>query len=254
MNSSKGPSIGSSITAFVAVSVLVAALTGVASTSASDQDLPSIQPVRSEGVRLTPGDVVAFKFFYVPELNDEQAVRPDGKIALQLVGEVQAEGKTPEELRQKLYELYTPQLKKPDVTIIVRSFQGRRVYVGGEVNTPGAISMPGPISALEAIMQAGGFNHRSASVKNVVVIRHQDGKRLGAKLDFRDALKGREFEQFSLEPLDIVYVPRTAIVKVDQWIDQHINKIVPTLGLRYDKAVADGTLIFDATRRPSSAN
>ena len=88
----------------------------------------------------------------------------------------------------------------------------------------------------------------------VVVIRHQDGKRYGAKLDFRDALKGREFEQFELEPLDIVYVPRTTIVRVDQWIDQHFNKIVPTLGLRYDRAIGKGTLIIDSTRRPSSSN
>jgi protein involved in polysaccharide export with SLBB domain len=198
---------------------------------------------------LSPGDVVDLKFFYVPELNDSQTIRPDGKLSLQLVGEVQAAGQTPEELRQKLFELYTPQLKKPDVSVIVRSFQGRRVYVGGEVNVPGTIQMPGPMSALEAIMQSGGFNPRSAAIRKVVVIRHKDGRRFGALLDFRDAMKGREFEDFNLEPLDIVFVPRKNIVKVNTWIDQHINKLIPYLGIAYSFPVNGNTMTLDTTRR-----
>ena len=205
--------------------------------------------LRGSDVTLTPGDVVDIKFFYVPELNDSQTVRPDGKLSFQLIGEIDAAGRSPEQLRQKLLELYTPQLKKPDVSVIVRSFQGRRIYIGGEVNAPGTLPMPGPMSALEAIMQAGGFNPRSAAIKRVLVIRHKDGHRYGALLDFRDAMKGRQFEEFNLEPLDIVFVPRKNIVKVNTWIDQHINKLIPYLGIAYSFPINGNTMTLDTTRR-----
>ena len=199
-------------------------------------------------VMLSPGDVLDIKFFYVPELNESEAIRPDGKIALQLVGEVDAQGKTPEDLRKLLYSLYTPHLKKPDVTVIVRSFQGQRVYVGGEVNSPGMLPMPGPITALEAIMQAGGFNMRSAEPGNVVIIRHRSGMRYGASLDLKRAMKGEPADPFYLEPLDIVFVPRTRIARVNQWIDQHINQIIPILGLQYSQPLGSGTILIDTTR------
>lgn len=199
-------------------------------------------------VTLSPGDVLDIKFFYVPELNESEAIRPDGKIALQLIGEVDAQGKTPEDLRKLLYSLYTPHLKKPDVTVIVRSFQGQRVYVGGEVNSPGMLPMPGPITALEAIMQAGGFNMRSAEAGNVVIIRHRGGLRYGASLDLRQAIKGDPSDPFYLEPLDIVFVPRTRIARVNQWIDQHINQIIPILGLQYTQPLGSGTILIDTTR------
>jgi protein involved in polysaccharide export with SLBB domain len=210
--------------------------------------LPAIRSERAPVVTLAPGDVVDIKFFYVPELNESQAVRPDGRIALQLVGEVEAQGRTPEQLREDLYRLYTPHLNKPDVTVIIRSFHGRRVLVGGEVKRPGMVEMPGPLTALEAIMQAGGFDESSARISNVVVIRHKGGQRYGASLDFRDALKGKESVEFLLEPLDIVYVPRTKIVKVAQWIDQHINQLIPMFGVEYSYPAGEGTVTIDTTR------
>jgi len=206
--------------------------------------LPHLEPTAA----LAPGDVIDIKFFNVPELNESQAVRPDGRIALQLVGEIIAQGKTPAQLRQELNALYAPHLKKPDVTVIVRSFQSRRVYVGGEVNMPAVLPMPGTMTALEAIMQAGGFNLRTAQVKNVVIIRHKDGKRYGASLDFRDVLEGKPDSEFELEPLDVVYVPRTKIVRISQWIDQHVNQMIPILGLEYSHPWRGGTILIDTTR------
>ena len=205
-------------------------------------------PVSPTSVALGPGDVIDVKFFSVPELNESQTIRPDGRIALQLVGEVMAEGKTPERLRQELSELFAPHLKKPDVTVIVRAFQSRRVYVVGEVLQPGPVALPGPMTVIEAIMTAGGFNTRSANVDNVVLIRHKEGKRYGASLNLSQALKGKETDLLYLEPLDIVFVPRTTIVKVAQWIDQHINQLIPILGIEYTKFYSDHTLTIDLTR------
>ena len=194
----------------------------------SDSEMKMVIPRR---VTLVPGDVIEVKFFYTPELNENSTVRPDGRISLQLIGEVMAEGKTPIELRNELLELYKPHLKIPDIAVIVRSLQDRLVFVGGQVMTPGIVEMPGEMNVLEAVMAVGGFDLREAELKNVIVIRHVGGRRYGYSIDLKSALDGDETQPFYLEPKDIVYVPRTKIAKVDQWIDQHINKIIPDTGI-----------------------
>jgi polysaccharide export outer membrane protein len=186
--------------------------------------------VQSESMpelRLGPGDTIDIKFFYVPELNESQTIRPDGKITLQLMGEIDVWRKTPSELQRDLMKCYAKELKQPEIAVIVRSLSDRRVYVGGEVNKPGVIAMPGQLTALEAIMEAGGFKMETAKVKNVVVIHYGDGKYRGNLIDFRDHLRGKDVQPFFLNPRDIVYVPHATIVKVDQWVDQYIYKVLP---------------------------
>jgi polysaccharide export outer membrane protein len=181
-------------------------------------------------VALAAGDVIEVRFFYTPELNVTQAVRPDGRIALQLIGDVEARGKTPAQLRQELLTLYEPQLKSPDVAVIVQSFYHRRVYVGGEVLKPGVVPMPGSMTALDAIMEAGGFRLPQAEFRNVIVIRYQDDHRYGYCLDLKAALRGGEIRPFYLEAQDIVYVPQTRITDIGQWVDQYINNLLPRTG------------------------
>jgi protein involved in polysaccharide export with SLBB domain len=192
-------------------------------------------------VLIGPGDILEVKHFYVPELNESQTVRPDGKISLQLVGEVAVQGKSPAEVHDELVTLYAPLVKKAEVTVFLRSSFNNRVYVGGEVNKAGAVDMPGPMTVLQAVVMAGGFNMLTAEVQNVVVIRHKDGKRYGAALNLKDVMAGKEVEPFMLEPNDIVYVPRTRIVRVDQWIDLYINRIVPQFGFFYGVPIGNGT-------------
>ncbi len=192
---------------------------------------------------LGPGDVLDFKFFYNPELNDSQTVRFDGKVSLQLIGEVMAEGKAPLELQNEISKLYAAQLRRPEATVIVRSLANRRVYVGGFVNKPGLIEMKTRMTALEAIMEAGGFDKWRAEVSNVVIIRHKDNQRYGCALDFSGELQGKAIQPFYLEPMDIVYVPRTTITAVNLWIDQYINQIVPKVGFTYLAPLGSGATI-----------
>jgi protein involved in polysaccharide export with SLBB domain len=192
---------------------------------------------------LGPGDVLDFKFFYNPELNDSQTVRFDGRISLQLIGEVMAQGKAPMELQEEISKLYTSQLRRPETTVVVRSLANRRVYVGGFVRTPGLIEMRTRMTALEAIMQAGGFDMWRAEIKNVVIIRHKDNQRYGCALDFSGELEGKATQPFYLEPLDIVYVPRTTISRVNLWIDQYINQILPKTGFTYLAPLGSGATI-----------
>lgn len=233
-------------TTFLFVLWMVTGCQGVQSTVKPPETKLESSP-SPDKVTLGPGDGLDIKFFYNPELNDSQAVRPDGKIALQLVGEVTAQGKTPAELRDELKTLYAPQLKNPEVTVIVKALVDRRVYVGGEVKKPGLVPLPGRLTALEAIMEAGGFDPRTACPSSVVIIRHKDGKRYGGIINYEEALKAKEGKPFYLEPNDIVYVPRTMIAKVNQWIDQYINKIVPRTGFTWFYPLGAGTIGMDTT-------
>jgi protein involved in polysaccharide export with SLBB domain len=179
---------------------------------------------------LVPGDVVDVKFFYTPELNEkDQMIRPDGTITLQLLGKVMAQGKTPEELKRELIKLYGPQLKKPEVEVIVRTKNDRKVYVGGEVKNPGVVEMPGELTALEAIKRAGGFNIPRGDASNVLIVRQKDGKQTGCVLDLKKVMEGQEKQAFFLQPHDVIYVPPTTIAKANNWVEQYITRMLPQI-------------------------
>ena len=197
----------------------------------------NVKPV----VLLSPGDILDIRFFYTPELNTVQAIRPDGKVALQLVGEVMAQGKTPSALREDLVSLYSKLLTQLDVTIIIQEYSNRRVYVGGQVLIPGGVPMPGQMTVFEALMLAGGLNMETARYDNVVVIRNVNGKWIGGKLDLEDVIAGGESSSYNLQALDIVYVPETHIYEVNRWVEQHISRIMPEVGISW--TFADGQLL-----------
>ncbi|HRK36042.1 MAG TPA: polysaccharide biosynthesis/export family protein [Candidatus Hydrogenedentes bacterium] len=214
-----------SLLKFVAAVSLICALPGCLTTPPPSESFPVAAEPK---VVLQPGDVLQVKFLYWPELNEEkQAIRPDGKISLQLVGDVQAEGRTPDELRTDLLSIYEDKLIEPEIAVVVNSLDSHRVYVGGEVMQPGLVMISGRLTALEAIMQAGGFKKQSAKMASVVVIRQREGKQFSQSLDLRKAIESPESEPFLLEPYDIVFVPRSNIDQIDQWVDQYINQIVP---------------------------
>jgi protein involved in polysaccharide export with SLBB domain len=194
---------------------------------------PAITPaqMQSDPLLITPvfapGDVVEIRFLYNAELDDSPRIRPDGNIVLPLVGEVKAAGKSANQLQQELVKLYTPELKKPSITVTARALRNNKVYVQGEVNKPGEVEMPGSMSALEAISQAGGFKINTADIRSVSVVRTRGGRHYGTALNFKEALKGQETEPFMLQPGDVVFVPPTGIAKANNWIDQHISRMLP---------------------------
>jgi len=218
----------------VLLGVLVLLMVGIPSCATSPT-APSIEenamPVPDTPFALRAGDSVEVKFLYHPELNAAQPVRPDGRISLQLVDEVEVAGLSPEEVRQQLLALYRVKLRDPEITVVVRA-EERYVYVGGEVNIPSGqfpirVPLVGSLTPLEAIMQAGGLKNRSAKVSNVLIIRRFEGEQYARTLDLRNALEGAETVPFFLEPNDVVFVPRTRIDRADQWVDQYMNRLVP---------------------------
>ena len=178
--------------------------------------------------RLQSGDTLDVKFFYNPELNEQVIIRPDGRISLQLVREVRAAGLTPEELTNLLIKKYASDLLNPEITVIVRSFGGQKVFVDGEVNRVGIVALAGPTTLMQLISQAGGLKE-TARVDEIIVIRHlPNGKYTIIPANVEKIIDGTDFNQnIVLQPFDIVHVPRSAIANVNIWVDQYIRKNVP---------------------------
>jgi protein involved in polysaccharide export with SLBB domain len=201
-----------------------------------------------DDVVLGAGDTIDIKFFYSPEINDTQTLRPDGKISLPLLGDVAAAGKTPEELARALTALYVPLIERPKLTIIVRHMESRSVYVSGSVLRPGRVEMPARLSLLEAILQSGGFDPATAKLSDVLVLRIENDAQQGFLVDISDAMKGAGGKPFYLHPRDMVYVPQKTIVKIDQWIAQYINGIVPQFPFRVTRVTSTGSFEVDLTQ------
>ncbi len=190
----------------VLVGVAIVTLSGCTTTPSvlSEQDLT---PYGS--IKLTEGDTVSITFPGSPSLNTTQRIRRDGKIDLQSVGEVTAVGKTPADLEKEVLKLYESQLVLKQVSVTLLSSE-LRVFVTGSVVRPGKILADHPISALEAIMEAGGFDVARANAKSVAVLRLEQGQLKHYVLNLKRVLDGRSKQLFYLRPSDIVFVPERA--------------------------------------------
>jgi polysaccharide biosynthesis/export protein len=155
---------------------------------------------------LRQGDTVKVTFPGSPNLDQTEQVRLDGKISMPLVGDVQAAGQTPDQLEQTLVRLYAPQLSSSDVTVAIES-SSFPVFVTGCVLAPGRVLSSEPITALEAIMEAGGFDYSRANLRNVHVIRRDNSSSQSYVLNLKSVLDGDEKNDFYLQPNDIIYVP-----------------------------------------------
>ena len=157
-------------------------------------------------VKLIEGDSISITFPGSPDLNTAQRVRRDGKIELKSVGEIQAAGKTPAELEQEILKLYEKDLVLKQVSVLLQS-TSYPIVVTGSVMHPGKVSAERPMSALEAIMEAGGFDNAKANMKRVVVLRIEEGQPKHYILNHKRVLDGKSKQLFYLRPNDIVYVP-----------------------------------------------
>ena len=180
------------------------------------------------------GDMLGIKFFLNPELNEEVTVRPDGRVSLQLIPEVVAAGRTPRELTDELKELYSVELDRPTISVIVRSFSGQRVFVDGEVNQPGQLELVGPLTVLQAIAMAEGLTDRARAKQIFIIRRSEDRTAQVIPFDLRGYRRGR-VEDMALQPFDVVFVPMTTIANINKWIDQYIRENIPvSFGFRID--------------------
>lgn len=154
-----------------------------------------------------PQDVLDISVWKEPELTRPVPVRPDGKISMPLLNDVQAAGKTPLQLAADI----TTGLKKfvtdPQVTIIVTTINSQRVFILGEVNRAGAYPLLPNMTVLQALSSAGGFTIY-ANLKKIYVLRVEDGKQVKHPFNYKDVLAGKAADQnIFVKAGDTIVVP-----------------------------------------------
>lgn len=220
-------------------------------------------PFKSDGgtrdYLISVGDRLELKFRDARDLDDTVRVRPDGKISLALVKTLVAEGKTPEALEAELVRAYAAHLKDPQLvlivrsyssersyangrlvrpgardldalTVIVKSFAARQVFVAGEVKNPGTLAYQPPMTAMQALLGAGG-PLRSGDLSRVLVLRKvgvTDPMAMVVNL-VGEVRGGSSTNDLPLRQYDIVIVPATRAARVAQAIDQYAYQIIPAL-------------------------
>ena len=181
------------------------------STGCTDMNPSPPVPVEASVSRpsgnLAPGDEISVAFSGAPELNTKQKIQPNGKVSLPTIGDVTASGRSINSFQTELTSLYQPHLQDPTVVVSLAG-AAAGVYVSGEVLKPGEIPLDRPMTALEAVMEAGGFT-KLANPKQVIVVRNQGGKNLRYVLNLNDALIGAESRPFYVRPFDVLYVKQS---------------------------------------------
>jgi polysaccharide biosynthesis/export protein len=167
----------------------------------------SFQSERSQPLVLTEGDGLKITFPSNANFNTTQPIRRDGKMALPLIGEVVAAGKTPAQFEKELNELYAKQIVSTDPITVQITSSTFPVFVTGAVMRPGKVLSDRPITALEAILESGGFDYGRANTKSVRILRNQEGTMQPFTIDLKSVMSGSRNQVFFLKPYDIVYVP-----------------------------------------------
>lgn len=176
--------------------------------------------------KLQVGDELKVSFLYTPELDSERIVGPDGKLSLPLIGEVEAAGVSLIELREMLISEYSRQLWEPDITVNVLKYHKPQIYVGGEVNQPGAIILEGDLTLLQAVIISGGLKD-TAEKRTVLLLRDSGEKKPDVITVNLSQISETAATDILLKDGDVVYVHSSFIADADKFVDQHINRIVP---------------------------
>jgi len=168
---------------------------------------PSAGTNPEEEYKIGAQDVLRIDVWKESELTRTVPVRPDGKISLPLLNDVQAAGLTPAQLASVLTEGLKKFINAPQVTVTVSEINSRRVYVTGEVAHAGAFPLLPNMTVLQALSSSGGFS-QFAKTKNIYVLRMEGGKQVKHPFNYKEVLAGRNQEQnIELQPGDVIVVP-----------------------------------------------
>ena len=177
-------------------------------SAAADDLKPAVAPATTDPAYIIgPEDVLDINVWKEPDMTRVVPVRPDGKISLPLINDVQAAGSTPQQLSAAVTEKLRKFLTEPQVTVIVTAINSQRVFVVGEVLRAGAFPLIPGMTVLQALASAGGFT-TFADMKKIHVMRLVNGKHTELPFNYREVLKGDNPDQnIKLEPGDTVVVP-----------------------------------------------
>ena len=218
--------IGAPLKLFTMIGILALALQGSAWGKAPQTSIQkqSAAPARSESSAKQPAaqakdsenddyligtsDVLEINVWQEKELTESVPVRSDGKISMPLIGEVQASGRTPTQLKEEITSKLRAYLTAPDVTVVVLQMNSRKFNVLGRVMKPGSYSLSATTTVLDAIAEAGGFQD-FAKIKKIYILRRDDKGRLShIPFNYKDVIQGKHPEEnIALLPNDSVVVP-----------------------------------------------
>jgi polysaccharide export outer membrane protein len=162
-------------------------------------------PVFTSAYRIGVGDVLHIAVWEEPQLTETAVVRPDGKISMLLVSELNVAGMTPDAAQQALTEQLSKFVHKPRVTVTVQEIHSRMVFITGEVQRPGAYPLMDTMNVVQLVARSGGLTD-FAKQKRVYVLRAANSTRIN--VNYEKVLKGQVPEQnVQLAPGDTVVVP-----------------------------------------------
>jgi protein involved in polysaccharide export with SLBB domain len=222
----------------IAALCAIAAITGCSTTRAlppAPAEPAPTQLAAEASYRVAGGDELNFRFFHTPELNTVATVRPDGRVALPLAGDIEVEGLTMHELTSRVERLLSDQVRRPQVVINVQGATTRRVFVGGEVTRPGMQPLVGPLTVLQAVLVAEGLKDTAQPKQALVLRRGPKGERVVLPVDLAAVMSGNgDAPDMPLQAYDVIVVPRSGISDLNLWIDQYIRRVLPfSLGFSY---------------------
>ena len=202
----------------IAVAILTLAIPFAA--RAQQQRPPRLTTVTEERYRLQPGDVLEVQFRYSPEFNQTLTVQPDGYVSLEIGGDLKIAGMTVEQTRLAILRKASARLQDPVATVILKEFQKPYFVVAGEVTAPGKIEMRERVTAIQAIMLAGGLKE-GAEASQIVVFRKLNNSDLAEVklLNLKSIRRTSDLENdLTLQPGDMVFVPRDKITKIERFM------------------------------------
>jgi polysaccharide biosynthesis/export protein len=200
-------------------SLIAVAMPARAQQAANDKQ-PPVQPAPADASAATAKaattdpnyiigaqDVLDVSVWKEPEVSRVVPVRPDGKISLPLLNDVQAAGLTPSQLAAQITVSLKKFVTSPQVTVIVTTINSQRIYIIGEVTRPGAFPMLPGMNVLQGLSSAGGFT-QFAKTKGIYVLRMENGKQQKYPVNYKDVVSGKHPEQdISLKAGDTIVVP-----------------------------------------------
>jgi len=199
--------------------ILIIVLTFPISLAAQAQTPPKLTTVTEQRYRLQPGDVIEVQFRYSPEFNQTITVQPDGYVTLEISGDLKVAGFTIEQTREAILRQARTRLQDPVATVLLKEFQRPYFVVSGEVSQPGKIEMRERVTAIQAIMLAGGMKDTAKS-SQVVVFRKINSDMAEVKLlNLKSIKKTSDLENdLTLQAGDMVFVPRDKLSKVERFM------------------------------------
>lgn len=208
-----------SVKAFCAVAFLLTTfalvpMQGMAQSLGTAKTVPPARPTPAPEVTppsdftIGPEDVLGLVFWREPDMTGDVTVRPDGRITIPMVGEIQASGKTPAQLQSEIQKAASKYIVgEINLVVVVRQINSRKVFVTGRVTSAKSIPIIGPLNVLQAITLAGGLTDY-ADPKHITIFRTENGKTRTFNFNYQDVSRGKNLQQnIELRPGDQVVVP-----------------------------------------------